>query len=273
MALRVYKPTTPGQRFKTSLIFADITKTKPEKSLIFSLRKTGGRAGGKVTSRGIGGRHKRYLRDIDFKRNKRDVSARVAAIEYDPNRSANIALLHYVDGQKRYILAPIGLKVGNLVESSDKAPIKTGNALPLGKMPVGTQVHNVELIAGAGGQIARSAGTSAIVAAKEGLWVHLKLPSKEVRRIHSGCYATVGQIANVDWKNVVLGKAGKSRHLGKKPKVRGVAQDPHSHPHGGGEGRSGTGMNPKTPWGKPAMGKKTRNPNKPSTRLIIGRRK
>jgi large subunit ribosomal protein L2 len=273
MALRVYKATTPSQRFKTVLIFEEITKTSPEKSLLTRLSKTGGRSFGKVAVRGIGGGHKRNLRIIDFKRNKRGIAAKVASIEYDPNRSANIALLHYQDGEKRYILAPQGLKVGNEITSGENSPIKIGNALPLGKMPIGTVIHNIELIPGRGGQIVRSAGTGAQVAAKEGAWVHLKLPSKEVRKVHNTCYATIGQIGNVEWKNISIGKAGRSRHMGRKPKVRGVAMDPASHPHGGGEGRSGTGMHPKTPWGKPAMGKKTRNRNKPSGKFILERRK
>lgn len=272
MALRVIKPTTPGQRFKTYLVFDEITKTKPEKSLLRPLAKSQGRSFGKVTTRGKGGGHSRNFRDIDFRRDKRDILATVAAIEYDPNRSANIALLHYVDGEKRYILSPIDLKIGDHVVTSEKAEIKAGNALPLGKMPIGTLVHNIELVPGSGGLIVRSAGAAATVAAKEGNWVHLKLPSKETRKINAACLATIGQLGNVDWKNISFGKAGRLRHLGKKPKVRGVAQDPGSHPHGGGEGRSGTGMNPKTPWGKPAF-RKTRKPKKPSSKFILKRRK
>jgi len=273
MALRVFKPLTPGQRFKSGLFFDELTKTKPEKSLTYPLTKTGGRSQGRLTTRGKGGGHKRNLRVIDFKRGKIDIPAKVAAIEYDPNRSANIALLHYVDGEKRYILAPLGLMVGAAIISGQKAPIRTGNALPLGKMPIGTVIHNIELTPGTGGQIVRSAGTGAIVAAKESNYVHVKLPSKEIRKIHGDCFATIGQIGNVDWKNIALGKAGRSRHLGRRPKVRGVAMDPGSHPHGGGEGRSGIGMHPKTPWGKPAMGKKTRNKNKPSSKFILSRRR
>lgn len=273
MALKTYRPKTPSQRFKTNLAFEEITKTKPQKSLMVSFAKVSGRSHGKATVRGKGGGHKRRLRAIDFTRGKNDIPAQVAAIEYDPNRSANIALLHYVDGEKRYILAPLGLKVGEEVLASENATIKLGNALPLGKIPIGTVVHNLELVPGGGGKIVRSAGTGAIIAAREAEYVHVKLPSKEIRKIHSYCRATIGQIGNVDWKNVTLGKAGRSRHLGKKPKVRGVAQDPRSHPHGGGEGKSGEGMHPKTPWGKPARGNKTRNPNKPSTRFILERRK
>ena len=273
MALKVYKPVTPGQRFKSVLTFEEITRTTPEPSLTRRLNKSGGRSHGKVSVRGIGGGHKRNLRIIDFKRNKKDIVAKVATIEYDPNRTANIALLHYKDGEKRYILAPVGLTVGSPVVASQSAPIKPGNTMPLGKMPVGTIVHNIELTPGRGGQIVRSAGTGAIVAAKEGNWVHVKLPSKEVRRIHVTCFATIGQVGNLDWKNIMIGKAGRSRHMGMKPKVRGVAMDPGSHPHGGGEAKSGTGMHPKTPWGKPAMGKKTRNKNKPSGKFIVDRRK
>ena len=273
MSTKVIKPETPGQRFKSYLAFDEITKTKPEKQLLAPLTKSGGRSLGRVAVRGMGGGHKRNLRLIDFKRSKRNVPAKVAAIEYDPNRSANIALLHYADGEKRYVLAPVGLKVGAQILSGETAPINPGNALPLGKMPIGTVVHNIELIPGRGGQIVRSAGAGAIVAAKEGNWVHLKLPSKEVRKVNESCYATIGQVGNLDWKSISLGKAGRSRHMGKRPKVRGVAMDPGSHPHGGGEGRSGTGMHPKTPWGKPAMGKKTRKKTKPSSKFILSRRK
>lgn len=273
MALRIYKPETPGQRFRTGPSFEEVTKTKPEKSLVTSLFKSFGRSAGKVTVRGKGGGHKRNLRIIDFARDKKDIQARVAAIEYDPNRSANIALLHYQDGEKRYVLAPVGVKVGDKLVASETAPIKPGNALPLAKMPIGTIVHNIELTPGSGGKMARSAGAGASVVAKEGEWIHLRLPSKELRKIHAECFATIGQVANVDWKNISIGKAGRSRHLGQRPKVRGVAMDPGSHPHGGGEGRSGTGMHPKTPWGKPAMGKRTRNRNKPSSRFILSRRK
>ncbi|KKR48667.1 MAG: 50S ribosomal protein L2 [Candidatus Curtissbacteria bacterium GW2011_GWA1_40_16] len=272
MSLRVFKPTTPAQRFKSGLNFEEITKTRPEKSLTRSLAKTSGRSFGKVTQRGIGGGHKQNFRLIDFKRNKRGIIASVASIEYDPNRTANIALLHYEDGEKRYILAPQDLKVGSKVVADEKTEIKAGNAMPLGKMPIGTVIHNVELIPGAGGSIVRSAGTGAIIAAREGNYVHLKLPSKEIRKVHVSCYATIGQIGNIDWKNISLGKAGRSRHLGRRPKVRGVAMDPASHPHGGGEGKSGTGMNPKTRTGKSAFGK-TRSRKKPSSKFILSRRK
>lgn len=273
MTVKNYKPGTPGQRFKSTLDFNEITKFHPEKSLTSYLLPKAGRSLGKVTSQGRGGRHKRFLRSIDFKRDKRELAAKVASIEYDPNRTANIALLHYSDGEKRYILAPVGLKVGQTLLASENAEIKAGNALPLARMPVGTVVHNVELVPGQGAKLVRSAGTGAIVAAKEGTWIHLKLPSKEVRKIKAASFATVGQIGNIDWKTLMLGKAGRSRHVGKKPHVRGVAQDPRSHPHGGGEGKSGTGMHPKTPTGKPAMGLKTRKPKKPSSTFILVRRK
>ncbi len=272
MAVKVFKPITPGQRFKSIIENKVITKIRPEKTLIAPLPKTSGRSQGRVTVQGRGGRHKRNLRLIDFKRDKREVPAIVAAIEYDPNRSAQIALLHYRDGEKRYILAPGDIKIGEEIVSSDKAEIKPGNALPLSKIPIGTTVHNIELIPGRGAQIVRSAGTGAIVSAREGKFVHVKLPSKEVRKIHSQSYATIGQIGNADWKNITFGKAGKSRHYGIKPHVRGVAQDPGSHPHGGGEGKSGTGMNPKTPSGKRAFGK-TRKKTKPSNKFILSRRK
>ena len=272
MQLKKYKPTTPGQRFKSSLDFSEISKTRPEKSLVSPLSRKSGRSGGKVTQRGRGGRHKRNMRLIDFKRDKREIEAKVAAVEYDPNRTANIALLHYLDGEKRYILAPEGLKVQDTIIAAESADVKAGNSMPLAKMPIGTIVHNVELIPGAGGILARSAGTGAVIAAKEGDWIHLKLPSKEIRKVNKNCYATIGQLGNLSWKSMNLGKAGRSRYFGKKPHVRGVAQDPGSHPHGGGEGKSGTGMNPKTPTGKPAF-KKTRNKKKPSTKFILQRRK
>lgn len=273
MPIRVYRPTTPGQRFKTTLAFGEVSKTKPEKTLVVSLRRVSGRSQGKVTVRGKGGRHKRNLRVIDFARDKRDIPAKVAAIEYDPNRTANVALLNYQDGEKRYILSPVSLKVGDEIMSSENAEIKPGNALPLSRIPIGTIIHNIELVPGAGAQIVRSAGTGAIVAAKESKYAHIKLPSKEVRKINAKSLATIGQVGNVDVKNLSLGKAGRSRHLGKKPHVRGVAMDPRSHPHGGGEGRSGIGMHPKTPTGKRAMGVKTRSRKKPSGRMIISRRK
>ena len=272
MPIKVYKPTTSSQRFKSQLTFEEITKTKPQKTLVVHFKRTAGRSNGHVTQRGRGGGAKKNFREIDFKRSKKEINAKVAAVEYDPYRSANIALLYYEDGEKRYILAPQELKVGDHVLAGEKTEVKAGNAMPLGNMPIGTMVHNVELTPGRGGQIAKSAGTAAIVAAREGNYVHLKLPSKEVRKVNKKSYATIGQIGNLDWKNISFGKAGRSRHMGRKPKVRGVAMDPASHPHGGGEGKSGTGMNPKTPTGKPAF-KKTRNRNKPSAKFILFRRK
>lgn len=272
MPLKIYKGTTPSQRFKIALRFDEITKSTPEKSLVEKLNKHQGRSNGKITQRGKGGGHKRNLRQIDFKRNKKGIEATVAAIEYDPNRTANIALLNYRDGEKRYILAPLGIKIGDKIMSDIKTPLKPGNSMPLSSMPIGTLVHNIEIMPGAGGQIVRSAGTAAIVAAREGDYAHLKLPSREVRKVHITCFATIGQIGNIDWKNISLGKAGKSRHMGRRPKVRGVAMDPNSHPHGGGEGKSGTGMHPKTPTGKSAFGK-TRNRNKPSGKFILSGRK
>ena len=273
MPLKYYRPISPSLRHKTGLSFKEITKSRPEKSLVVRLNKTGGRVNVKVTAGTKSGGHKQNLRLIDFKRNKRDILAKVASIEYDPTRTANVVLLKYIDGEKRYILAPDNLKVGQEVFAGEKAEVRAGNALPVGKIPVGTVIHNIELIPGRGGQIVRSAGTGAIIAAREGKYVHVKLPSKEVRRININCYATIGQIGNLDWKNVTFGKAGKSRHRGIKPHVRGVAMDPKSHPHGGGEAKSGEGMHPKTPWGKPARGNRTRNKKKPSRKFIVSRRK
>ena len=272
MPIKSFKPLTPSQRFKSQLTFEEITKSRPQKTLIIHLTKNAGRANGKITVGSRGGGAKRNFRLIDFRRDKRDIPARVAAIEYDPNRSANIALLHYADGEKRYILSPESLKVGDSLVASEKTEIRPGNTMPIGNMPIGTMVHNIELIPGAGGQIVRSAGTVATIAAREGDYVHLKLPSKEIRKVNKKCYATIGQLGNIDTKNISLGKAGRSRYMGRRPHVRGVAQDPASHPHGGGEGKSGTGMNPKTPTGKPAF-KKTRNRNKPSSKFILERRK
>jgi large subunit ribosomal protein L2 len=251
-------------------------KTLPKKAkfLMEMISKTGGRdSSGKISVRHIGGRHKRFYRKVDFKRDKFEIEAKVAAIEYDPNRSANIALLHYVDGEKRYILAPAELKVDDRVVSGEKAEIKPGNAIPLKNIPVGLQVHNVELIPGKGGQIARGAGGFATISAKEGSYAHIKLPSGELRKVSLDSMATIGQLSNVDWKNVQLGKAGKSRHFGVRPTVRGLAMSPRDHPHGGGEGRSGIGMSsPKSPTGKKTLGKKTRKA-KHSDKLIIERRK
>jgi len=273
MSLKYYRPISPSLRHKISILFDDLTTSKPEKTLLTRLNKTGGRVNGKVTAGRKSGGHKRHLRIIDFKREKKDIVGRVVSIEYDPNRTSNVALVFYKDGEKRYILAPIGLVVGDTVISAQKAEIKPGNALPLGSMPIGTVVHNIELMPDSGGQIVRSAGTGAIVAAREGKFVHLKLPSKEVRKVHVSCFATVGQVGNLDWKNVSFGKAGASRHRGIKPHVRGVAMDPRSHPHGGGEAKSGEGMHPKTAQGKSARGTRTRNKKKTSGKFIISRRR
>jgi len=273
MAVKKYKPTTPGRRGMTVSTFEEITKKEPEKSLTVSLNKTGGRnMYGRITMRHRGGGHKRKYRIIDFKRDKDGVPAKVAAIEYDPNRSARIALLHYVDGEKRYIIAPDGLAVGQVVESGPDADIKVGNALPLANIPAGTVVHNIELQPGKGGQLARSAGASAQIMAKEGKYVTLRLPSGEFRMVHQNCRATIGQVGNLDHENIVIGKAGRSRYMGKRPHVRGVAMNPVDHPHGGGEGRAPVGRpSPVTPWGKPTLGTKTRK-KKASDRLIVRRR-
>lgn len=269
---------TPGTKHMTGLTFEELTRDKPEKKLARGMAKTGGRGvQGKITTRHIGGRHKRLWRKIDFKREKFEVPAKVAGIEYDPNRTAYLALLHYVDGEKRYIVWPVGLEVGTeVVSSQKKAAIKPGNAMPLGSMRVGTQVHNVELAPGGGGRMIRGAGNFGIIKAKEGNYVNLELPSKEVRRVHKNCLATVGQIGNMDWRNVSLGKAGRSRWLGVRPTVRGTAQYPgkRGHPHGGGEGRAGVGMkSPKSPWGKRTLGKRTRNKKKGSSKFILKRRR
>ncbi len=273
MALKAYRPTSPGRRGMTSSTFEEITKSKPEKSLLLSLKKKAGRNNqGRITVRHRGGGAKRSLRIIDFKRAKFGVPGRVAAIEYDPNRSARLALIYYADGDKRYILAPVGLGVGDTIKSGKDAEFKPGNALPLGLMPSGTLVHNIELQSGKGGQIARSAGEAAQLMAKEGDYVLVRLPSGEMRRIRGECMATIGQIGNVDHQNIKLGKAGRKRWMGFRPTVRGSAMNPRDHPHGGGEGRSPIGMpGPKTPWGKPALGYKTRKP-KASDKLIVKRR-
>lgn len=274
MAVKTYKPITPGQRFKTTSSFAEITRTEPEKSLLAPLRKSGGRNNnGRITSRRRGGGHRRHYRIIDFKRNKFGIPARVDSIEYDPNRSANIALLIYADGEKRYILAPDKLKVGMQIVSGDDVPIRVGNALPLDRIPAGSIIHNIELKPGKGGQMCRSAGTSAQIMAKEGKYVTLKLPSGEMRMVHKTCRATMGEVGNKEHENVSLGKAGRSRWLGRRPKVRGVAMNPIDHPMGGGEGRSSGGRHPTTPWGKPTKGYKTRKKNKQSDKYIVARRK
>jgi large subunit ribosomal protein L2 len=273
MAIKMYKPTSPGRRGMSVSTFEEITRTAPERSLLRPLRERAGRNNqGRVTVRHQGGGHKRMYRLIDFKRNKHGIPARVDSIEYDPNRSARIALLVYADGEKRYILAPQGLKVGAQLMSGPEAEVRVGNALYLKNIPLGTVVHNVELQPGKGGQMARSAGTGAQVMAKEGEMAQLRLPSGEVRRVSISCLATIGQVGNTDHANLNLGKAGRKRWMGIRPTVRGTAMDPNSHPHGGGEGRSPVGMpGPKTPWGKPAQGYKTRK-NKRTEKMIVRRR-
>lgn len=275
MGIRIYKPTSPGRRNMSVLTYEEITTNKPEKSLLTPLKKKAGRnAHGRITVRHRGGGHKRKYRIIDFKRNKFDVPAKVATIEYDPNRSAFIALLHYHDGEKRYILAPVGLKVGDTVVSSDDADIVTGNSLPIFFIPVGTLIHNIELHPGRGGQLCRSAGTYAQLMAKENKYATLRLPSGEMRLVPINARATIGTVGNVDHENVRIGKAGRKRHMGFRPSVRGLAMNPVDHPHGGGEGKSPIGMPaPVTPWGKPALGYKTRKKKKYSNKFIIKRRK
>lgn len=273
MAVRKLKPTSAGRRFQTVSDFAEITRTGSEKSLTEGLAKKSGRnVYGRVTARRRGGGHKRRYRIIDFKRQKTGVPARVAHIEYDPNRSARIALLHYFDGEKRYILAPVGIKQGDIVESGDKVDIKPGNALTLQRIPVGTIIHNIELYPGRGGQFCRAAGTYAQLVAKEGKYALLRLPSGEVRKVLATCCATVGQVGNVNHENISLGKAGRNRWLGRRPEVRGVAMNPVDHPLGGGEGRSSGGRHPVSPWGMPTKGYKTRDRKKPSNKLIVKRR-
>ncbi len=273
MALKVYRPTSPGRRGMSGSTFEEITKSRPEKALLLPLKKRAGRNNqGRITVRHRGGGAKRRLRLLDFKRNKVGVPGRVAAIEYDPNRSARIALIHYADGEKRYILAPLGLSVGDTIKSGSDAEIKTGNTLPLKLIPSGTSIHNIELERGRGGQLVRSAGAAAQLMVKEGEYALIRLPSGEMRRIHSNCSATIGQIGNVDHQSIKLGKAGRKRWLGWRPTVRGSAMSPRDHPHGGGEGRSPIGMpGPKTPWGKPALGYRTRKP-KASDKMIVKRR-
>lgn len=275
MAVRKFKPTTPARRQMTVSDFKEISKVAPEKSLLAPLKKSGGRnVHGKITTRHIGGGAKRKYRIIDFKRNKDGIPAKVATIEYDPNRSANIALLHYVDGEKRYILAPKNLFVGDMVESGEGSDIKAGNALKLKDMPAGTVIHNIEMKPGKGGQMVRSAGNYAQLMAKEGKYATIKLPSGEMRRISLECRATVGQVGNVEHENITVGKAGRSRHKGIRPTVRGSVMNPNDHPHGGGEGRAPIGMpSPVTPWGKPTLGYKTRKKNKASNKMIISRKK
>jgi large subunit ribosomal protein L2 len=274
MAIKKYRPLTPGLRFKTGLTFEEITKKSPEKALTKGKSKHAGRgAGGRISVRRKGGGHKRSYRQIDFRRDKIGIPGRVTAIEYDPNRSSFIALIAYKDGEKRYILAPEGLVVGKTVISGPDAAFEIGNALPLGKIPLGIQIHNIELNLGRGGQMARSAGTSATVVAKEGLYVTVRLPSGEMRMVNERCYATVGELGNKDHMNVSLGKAGRSRWLGKRPKVRGTAMNPVDHPHGGGEGKTKGGRHPVTPWGQPTKGYKTRKKRNTTSRFIVKRRK
>lgn len=274
MPIKAYKPTSPGRRGMTVSTFEEITRRTPEKSLLAPLKKKSGRNNqGRITVRHRGGGHKRRYRIIDFKRNKQGVPATVKSIEYDPNRTARIALLVYSDGEKRYIIAPTGLTVGSMLMSGPDAEIRVGNALPIYSIPLGTQLHNIELQPGRGGQLVRSAGTSAQLVAKEGSYAQIRMPSGEVRLINQNCLATIGQVSNAENNNIVIGKAGRKRWLGIRPTVRGSAMDPHSHPHGGGEGQAPIGMpGPKTPWGKPALGAKTRR-NKRTEKYIVRRRK
>ncbi len=275
MSIKKFNPTSPARRFMSVSTFEEITKTEPEKSLVVALKSKAGRNNyGKITVRHRGGGHKRKYRIIDFKRDKVDIPAKVAAIEYDPNRTANIALLHYVDGEKRYIISPNGLKVGDTVISSAAADIKVGNTLPLKNIPIGTFIHNIELKAGKGGQLVRAAGNAAQLMAKENNYAQIRLPSGEVRQIRVECKATIGQLGNVEHEIISIGKAGRKRHMGFRPTVRGSAMNPVDHPHGGGEGKAPIGMpSPMTPWGKPALGLKTRNRKKASSKFIIKRRK
>lgn len=275
MGIRSYRPYTPGTRQRSVADFAEITRTEPEKSLTTSVHRAKGRNNrGVITCRHRGGGHKRLYRIVDFRRDKRNIPAKVASIEYDPNRNARIALLHYLDGEKRYILHPVGLGVGTTIVAGPESPIEIGNALPLGNVPLGTSVHNVELTPGRGGQIVRAAGASAQVVAKEGAFVTLRLPSGEMRLIRRECYATIGQVGNTEARNLTLGKAGRTRHVGRRPEVRGSVMNPVDHPHGGGEGRAPIGRSgPVTPWGKPALGYKTRKKKKLSDALIVRRRR
>ncbi len=273
MPIKYYKPTSPGRRGMSASTFEEVTRSRPERSLVRPLRKRGGRNfWGKITVRHRGGGHKRNYRVIDFKRDKLGIAGTVTSIEYDPNRSARIALVTYADGEKRYMLAPLGLMVGDTVMSGPSAEVRTGNALPITNIPVGTTIHNIELQVGKGGQLARSAGASAQLLAKEGRYAQVRLPSGEVRFVNQLCMATIGQVGNTEHGNITLGKAGRTRWLGIRPTVRGSAMDPHSHPHGGGEGRTPIGMpGPKSPWGKPTLGYKTRR-NKVTNQWIVRRR-
>jgi large subunit ribosomal protein L2 len=272
MPIKRYRPTSPGQRFVTTLDFSDLTEKKPEKALVEVKKKHSGRNNnGRITVRHKGGGTRRQYRIIDFKRTKDAIPAKVAALEYDPNRSARIALVNYKDGEKRYILAPVGLAVGDVVESGESADIKAGNCLPIKNIPLGTVIHNVELRPGEGGKLVRSAGSSAQLMAKEGSYAQVRMPSGEVRKILIACRATIGQLGNIDHENVQIGKAGRSRHMGKRPSVRGIAMNPVDHPHGGGEARSTSGRPPTTPWGQMTMGKKTRR-NKRTAKMIVRKR-
>jgi len=274
MALKKYKPTTPGLRYRIDVALDEVTNKRPEKSLIESKVRSGGRNNkGRITAWQRGGAHKRYYRIVDFKRKKHDIPATVRAIEYDPNRTANIALLFYVDGEKKYILAPNGLKIGDKVVSGENADIKVGNALPLGKIPPGMDVHNIEIVPGKGGQVARTAGSNAQIMAKEGDFALIKMPSGEIRKFRLDCYATIGQVGNAERSNISLGKAGRTRWLGRRPSVRGVAMNPVDHPMGGGEGKSSGGRHPCSPWGQLSKGLKTRKKSKKSNDVIVKRRK
>ena len=274
MGIRKFKPTSAGRRFMSVSDFAGVSKKAPERSLLAPMKSSGGRNNrGRITVRRRGGGHKRRYRIIDFKRDKWDVPGKVAAVEYDPNRSARIALIHFADGEKRYVLHPLNLNVGDSIVSSNEADIKPGNSMQLHAVPLGTWVHNVELTIGRGGQVCRSAGSYAQVMAKEGNYVLLRMPSSELRQVHRNCQATIGQVGNLEHENQRIGKAGRSRWLGRRPKVRGSAMSPVDHPHGGGEGRTTGGRHPVTPWGKPTKGRKTRSKKKPSNRFIVKRRK
>lgn len=274
MALKLYKPVTHGMRSASTLDLRELTHKRPERSLVRILSKKSGRnASGVITTRHQGSREKRYFREIDWKRENKGLMGEVVALEYDPNRTSNIALIQYKNGQKRYILAPEGLKVGQVVTSGENAPLMPGNALPLANIPVGTPIHAIEIFPGKGAQMVRSAGNAALIMGFEEEFALVKLPSNEIRRFKLNCQATIGQVGNADWKNINLGKAGRKRHMGIRPSVRGTAQNPHSHPHGGGEGRSGEGMHPKTPWGKSARGNITRKRVKYSDNMIVAGRK
>ncbi len=274
MGIKTYKPYTPSRRFMTTVDYSGLSKVKPPKALTERIKRTAGRNNqGRITAWQRGGGHRKIYRKIDFKRHdKAGIPAVVKTIEYDPNRTAFIALLAYKDGERRYIIAPDGLQVGDEVVAGPDAPIKVGNALPLAKIPEGYPIHNIELVPGKGGQLVRAAGTSATILSKEDRWAHVQLPSGEVRKIDLRCYATIGTVSNPDHENVVIGKAGRMRWMGRRPNVRGMAMNPVDHPHGGGEGRN-KGKHPKTPWGKPTKGAKTRNPRKPSSRFIVKRRR